>query len=138
MEFLGGSVGKGSCVVTVVAWVAAVVWVPSLALGTFVCYVWVWPKTPKNQKKIKKKKTFWSFCVAQQDWWRLGSHGGMGLMPGPIQWVKDSALPQLQLRSQLRLQYDPWPRSSMCCKMAKNDQKNSQNTKNFFPKECVI
>ena len=92
-------------------------------------------KLPKTKKK---KKTFWSFCVAQQDWWRLGSHGGMGLMPGPIQWVKDSALPQLQLRSQLRLQYDPWPRSSMCCKMAKNDQKNSQNTKNFFPKECVI
>ena len=31
-----------------------------------------------------------------------------GLTPGPAQWVKDPALPQLQLGS------DPWPGNSMC------------------------
>lgn len=107
MEFPGGSVGKGSCVVTVVAWVAAVVWVPSLALGTFVCYVWMWPKTPKNQKK---KKSFfgasvwrnriggvlgatgaWAWCLDQYSGLRiqpcrscsLGHSCGSSMIPGP-------------------------------------------------------
>ena len=31
--------------------------------------------------------------------------------PSQTQWVKDPALPQLQLRSQLRLRSDPWPRT---------------------------
>ena len=35
-----------------------------------------------------------------------------GSIPGPTQWVKDLALPQLQLRSQLWLGSYPWPSSS--------------------------
>jgi len=36
------------------------------------------------------------------------------------QGVKDLALPQLQLRSQLRFGSDPWPRNSVCHGTAKN------------------
>ena len=32
-----------------------------------------------------------------------------GSIPTPAQWVKDPALPQMQLRSQLCLRSDPWP-----------------------------
>ena len=32
-----------------------------------------------------------------------------GLLPGPMQWVKDLALLQLQCRSQLGAGFDPWP-----------------------------
>ena len=52
---------------------------------------------------------------------KRSSHcGAMGLMasqdtssvPGPAQGVKDPALPQLRLRLQVRLRFDPWPRNS--------------------------
>ena len=29
--------------------------------------------------------------------------------PGPVQWVKDLALPQLRCKSQMRLRFSPWP-----------------------------
>ena len=41
-------------------------------------------------------------------------HRNAGLIPSPAQWVKDPVLPQLQLRSQLRLGSDPWPENSTC------------------------
>ena len=37
-----------------------------------------------------------------------------GSIPGLAQWVKDSGLLQLQLRSWLRLGSDPWPGGSIC------------------------
>ena len=48
---------------------------------------------------------------------------GSGPRPGPAQWVKDLALPQLRLRSQLQLGSDPWPRNSICCEAAKKGKK---------------
>ena len=36
------------------------------------------------------------------------------MIPSLTQWVKDPALPQLWLRSQLQLGSDPWPRNSIC------------------------
>ena len=52
----------------------------------------------------------------QWDWdpWYLGSNG-----TPPAHWVKDLALPQLQLRSKLQLRSDPWPGNSICCGTAK-------------------
>ena len=37
--------------------------------------------------------------------------GGASLIPGPVQWVKDLALPQLWHRLQLSLEFNPWPRN---------------------------
>ena len=48
-----------------------------------------------------------------------------GSIPSPAQWVKDPALPQLQLRSQLRLGSDPWPGNSICCRATKKGGKKS-------------
>ena len=50
-------------------------------------------------------------------------HWDMALIPGPAQWVKDLALPQLQGGSQLWLRSDPWPRHSVWCRAAKKDKK---------------
>ena len=33
----------------------------------------------------------------------------MGLIPSLVQWVKDLALPKLQLKLQLQIRSDPWP-----------------------------
>ena len=41
-------------------------------------------------------------------------HWDTGLIPCPAQWVKDLALPQLQLWSHLWLKSDPWPWNSVC------------------------
>ena len=51
----------------------------------------------------------------------------MGSIPGPPQWVKDPALLQVQLRSRLRLGSDPWPRSGICCGVAKNERERGKN-----------
>ena len=49
--------------------------------------------------------------------WALWDSGSIhSLAP----WVKGPLLPQLQLRSQLWLGSDPWPRNSICCWAAKN------------------
>ena len=40
-----------------------------------------------------------------------GSCGGMDLIPGLVQWVKDLALLQLWCRLQLHLCFNPWPRN---------------------------
>ena len=37
--------------------------------------------------------------------------GGAGLIPGPVQWVKNLALLQLWYRSHLQLRFDPWPKN---------------------------
>ena len=54
--------------------------------------------------------------VASWDRWDTGS------IPSQVQCFKDAVLPQLWLRSQLRLRSDPWPRSSICG-VAKNEKK---------------
>ena len=66
-------------------------------------------------------------AVAQWNQWRLGSIGSIGNIgalglrfdPSPAQWVKDLALPQLWLGSQLRLGSDPCPGNSVCRGAAK-------------------
>ena len=53
-------------------------------------------------------------AVVQWDQRHLWSTGTQVQSPIPAQWVKDPALLQLWLKSQLRLRSDPWPRNSIC------------------------
>ena len=39
-------------------------------------------------------------------------------------WVKDLVLPQLRIRSQLQLGSGPWPRNSVCSRVAKKENNN--------------
>ena len=52
--------------------------------------------------------------------------GVLGSFFSPAQEVKDLALPQLQFRSKLLLGSDPWPRNSICCKVAKNGKEKKK------------
>ena len=54
-------------------------------------------------------------------------HWDTGSIPHPTQWVKDPALLQLQLRSQVGLRCDPWPRNSICRGAAKKKGKKKRN-----------
>ena len=59
--------------------------------------------------------------------WRNGSAPSWecwekGLIPSPAQWIKDQALPQLQLRLQLWLRSDTWLRNSVGHEAAKKEK----------------
>ena len=49
--------------------------------------------------------------------------GNNGTQPG----TKDLVLPELHLGS------DPWPRTSICCGVAKKEKKRKQNKTKFIP-----
>ena len=64
-----------------------------------------------------------------------------GLIPGPTQWIKDLALPQLQHRSQLQLRSDPWSGNSICLGAAKKEKKwgllGAEDLSKYFSKEVI-
>ena len=64
---------------------------------------------------------------------------GCGSIPSPAQCIRNLASQHLWLSSRLQLSSDPWPKSSMCLRAAKNEgEKNKKvgrtNSGSFFPK----
>ena len=49
-----------------------------------------------------------------------------GSIPSLVQWIKDLALPQSWLRSELWLRSDPWPRNSICHGVTKKGRKEKK------------
>ena len=58
-----------------------------------------WPK--KVKKKIREIRRMGKETIAIKIW--------ILVIPSVAQWVKDPALLHLWYRSQLRLEFDPWP-----------------------------
>ena len=58
--------------------------------------------------------------MAQWDQWHLCSTRMQVQSSAQHSGLKDQVLPFLQHRLQLRLRSDPWPRISLCCRVAKN------------------
>ena len=76
--------------------------------------------------------------MLQQDRQCLGRWvGGAGSIPSPAQWVMDLVLPQLQLRSQVRLGSDLWPGNSMRRGVAKNFF-GGESVQFFFIALCIV
>ena len=74
---------------------------------------------------IKLEHNSWSSHCGATELVALLEHWDTGWTPGPAQWVKDLALPQLPLRLQLQLGSDPWPGNSMYHRAAKKEQKKN-------------
>ena len=64
----------------------------------------------------------WHLCSTRKQVQSLASHSGL----------KDLALPQLQPRSKLWLEFDPWPENSICCRAAKKGKKRRSFTCYLF------
>ena len=65
---------------------------------------------------------------------RTGSvSGALGrrFEPHPAQWVKGACVPQLWRRSQQQRRSDPWPRNSICYRVAKKEKKKKSGQKHI-------
>ena len=76
-----------------------------------------------HTQRTIKMALFRVLAVVQQDQGRLGSNRTQGSIPSPAQWVKDLALLQLWLRSQLQLRSNLWPGNFICYEAAKKKKK---------------
>ena len=73
--------------------------------------------------------------VPAEVWWvkdLVLALGGMGLILGQAQWVKDQALPQLWHRLQLRLRFNPWPKNFLMPQVQPNKGKKKKKKNDNF------
>ena len=81
----------------------------------------------QGPKEKKEKRTHRGATGSVASWERWDT----GLTPGPAQWVKNPALPQLQVRSRLQLRSDPY-------RVAKNGRKKKkEKKKRHLPKTKI-
>ena len=62
--------------------------------------------------------------------------GIAGLIPGPVQWVKDLVLPQLQHLWQMGLGFNPWPRNFHMPRVPMEEKEEKE--KNVLLLECTF
>ena len=77
---------------------------------------WMLRACPKKKRKTRSSHCSTVELVLSLEQWDVGS------IPGPAQWIKDLALPQLWCRSQLWLGSDPWLQKSICHRVAKKEK----------------
>ena len=78
-----------------------------------------------SQRKLGHRGNFHCDIMGSAASWE---HWNEGLIPGPAQWVRDLALPQLWLGLQLWLESDPWPGKFICPRVAKKENKKEKNS----------
>ena len=78
----------------------------------------------------KRKREFLLWCNRIR-----GVSAAPGCRFDPLAWhsgVKDPAVRQLQCRLQMWLRSDPWPRNSICYRVAKKKKRKEKTTANSF------
>ena len=95
-------------------------WHLEICVGEFL----LWPRSLRTQH---------CFCSGLGHCWSRGS------ISGPVQWLKDLALPRLWHRSELQLGFDPWPRNlhmpQVCPKKKKRGRRSKRKRKKKRKKE---
>ena len=93
-------------------------------------------KEKSLQEKTEMKGKEKSSCCGTVGSQHLGSAGTM-VRSHLAQWVKNVALPQLWLRSQLWFGSDPWPRNSIWV-AKKGGKKEREGELQFGQRECFV
>ena len=75
--------------------------------------------------------------MVQQHWWCLGNTGMQDQSPLLAQWMKDPALPQLQLRLKQQLRSDLWPGNSTWLGAAKNEKRKESEEVYIYKSESL-
>ena len=123
-EYIGsGGGGKGG---TDCFWKKAMSELRSKLLDNLLWKTSTWTIASNSLGQLSKNTDPRSFSCGTTGSVASWEHWGEGSIPCLVWWVKDPSLLQLQLGSCLQLGLDPWPRSSIGCRVAKKEKISSQ------------